>query len=79
MRKLTAAAILTATAAVLAFRPSRETIGDLLITLGGHLAYDPPPTRTAADRARGEAELMAVLGDPTHVRPSTRRNGDSPV
>jgi len=75
MRKSTAAALLAATAAALAYRPSRETIGDMLITLGGHLAYGPPPGRTDADRARGEARLLSELGV---GRKPARRNGSTP-
>lgn len=79
MKRRTALVLVAATAAALAYRPSRETLGDLLIALGGHMAYDPPPVRSAAERARGEAELMAILGDPTHARASTRRNGQTPI
>lgn len=61
MRKTTAAAMLAAVAAALAYRPSRETIGDVLITVGGHLAYGPPPDRTPDDVARGQARLMRII------------------
>lgn len=76
MRKTTAAALLAATAAALAYRPSRETIGDMLITLGGHLAYGPPPERTDADRARGEARLLRAV---ELERAHARKNGAHPI
>ena len=77
MRKLTAAAIIAATAAALAYRPSRETLGDLLITLGGHMAYGEPPPRTPASIARGEARLVAAAMEQQHRH---RANGhDGPI
>lgn len=69
MKKRTAAALLAAVAAALAYRPSRETLGDVLITVGGHLAYGPPPPRTSADEARGRARVMAAV----------RRNGEQSI
>lgn len=99
MRKLTAATILTATAAVLAFRPSREWIGDAMIDAGIRLAYgEPPPMRErpapkaddgwddfrawcrARNVTRIDDEALARLdAEIAKSRPSTRRNGDSPV
>lgn len=71
MRRVTAAVLLTAVAAALAYRPSRETIGDLLIVTGTHLAYGPPPPRTPADVARAEKRLM----DAIHAELRAGRNG----
>lgn len=78
MKKRTAAALLAAVAAALAYRPSRETIGDVFITVGGHLAYGPPPPRTPVDEARGRRRIMDAVREYEH---GNARNGryDSPV
>lgn len=75
MRKLTAAALVAGTAGALAYRPSRETIGDVLITVGGHLAYGPPPERTPAADAKAHARIMAAVRE----RERPHANGHKPV
>lgn len=92
MKRLTAAAILTATAAALACRPVREWIGDAMIDAGIRLAYGEPPPMTPrppkTDVARAwantinprvtlDADTLARLD--AELRAASWRNGNSPI
>ena len=84
MRRLTAAAILTATAAALACRPVREWLGDAMIDAGIRLAYgEPPPMtpRTPAVPMTGAPSTLDAAGLArldAAIR-AQRRNGNGPI
>lgn len=79
MRKRTAAALLAAVAAALAYRPTRELIGDTMIDAGIRLAHgEPPPMRPEAER-RGIERVMAEIRNGKAKEVGVRRNGDSPI
>lgn len=84
MRKLTAAAILAATAAALTYRPLREFVGDVLIDAGVRLGYgEPPPMtpRTPAVPMTGAPPTLDAAGLArldAAIR-AERRNGNGPI
>lgn len=77
MKKRTTLALLAATAAALAYRPSREWIGDAMIDAGIRLAYgaDPAPTPEQLDRMRREIAEAIAAECGRHPHPATGRNG----
>lgn len=84
MRKLTTAAILTATAAALAIRPVREWLGVVMIDTGIRLVYGEPvpmtPRRSAAPTlAHGMTIDAAALDRLDAELRKTRRNGNAPI
>lgn len=76
MKKRHAAALLATVAAALAYRPTRQWVGDAMIDAGIRLAYDPPPPRSPAAMARSERRIMAAIE--ADARDSAGRNGKSP-
>lgn len=85
MRKLTTAAILTATAAALAYRPVREWLGVVMIDTGIRLVYGEPPPMTpreprpAMPVAHGLTMDAAALDRLDAEIRKTRRNGNAPI
>lgn len=80
MRKRTAAALLAAVAAALAYPPTRGLIGDTMIDAGIRLAYGEPPPYDRAKWRKGEAALIAAAREQERAA-RVGRNGryDSPV
>lgn len=78
MKRLTAAAIIAATAAALTYRPLREFVGDVLIDAGVRLGYGEPPPMTprTPQAAKLNADGMARLDAAIRAE---RRNGNGPI
>ena len=63
------------TAAALAHRPTRQVLGEWMITAGVALAFGPPPPMTPGQVAAGERRLMA---EAEKLRANGGRNGHGP-
>lgn len=73
MKNRTTVALLAATAAALAYRPTRQWVGDAMIDAGIRLAYGDPPPRSPAAMARSERRIMEAIE--ADARDASGRNG----
>lgn len=64
------------TAAALAHRPTRQVLGEWMITAGVALAFGPPPPMAPGQVAAGERRLMEELG---LLKAKGNRNGHGPA